>query len=1067
MPRIVICVLVTLALSSITAADQNLELAVPFTDNMILQRQVDAPVWGFDTPGAKVTVEFAGQKKTAVADEHGDWSVKLGPLTASHEERSLKVTNDRNESIVLQGVLVGEVWFSSGQSNMVWVAGKSMCSQLAKTIASAEEDIPIREINIQTESALYPRDRAISEEGWKKSAQAGGFSALSLSFAHELYQELGVPIGILLSAHSNTRIEAFTQRQAIEAHPKLEADAKLMRDADPLTAQGLAAYKQYEADILAWQDAAGEAAFAAARIPSRPRLPGIAGMWRGPSQFFNGKIHPVIPYAVRGAIWCQGTSNSGDGRIYAARMEALAGGWRDAWGMPDMPFYFTQMQSYGESGPDNVGFADIRQAQHLFFINNRKNVGMVVQFDVNADSPGGIHYSNKLHPGMRMARWALAKQYGKDIAYTGPIYSGHTIEGEKVTVAFEEESLFGGLMVGSKGSIREAREPGKYVEPARPTPGEKLNHFRLCGTDKKWYAAEATIVGDTVVVTSPNVPEPVGVQYAYNAAPEGANLYNKAGLPATPFAQIDGKFIFEEDNPAIAAALKAKYARYTDPDYPILQVVEYFRDGAIIQRGLPIPVWGHANVGETVTVTLDGVTQSVKPNKFQQWSVSFPAREGSVKPITLTVESTHGFKRTVRDILVGDVWYLTGSTQLTSEWAYNQRDQDVELPETMPLVREFKRRTKADRFATPRKRQFETGGGKYRSYWATADFSREGQGVTMFAYTFAKALGREGVPQGFMTMSAGRGGNSPAFASPLSWTSFAGVKDLDNPAFEDRLNELFLQYPGTDVARQAVANHLQDVRAFVQQIIQLDEQGANPATFPLKAPGFPEAGKGDVPIDAVPTYAYNWNVSPHTPMAVAGVIWIPAQYSIGYAPENYAAEMEIYAKSLTSTYGQDEVQFIYAQPAGSLVEGVTAPKIPGAKMVTFDQWPKSLKEIAVEMAELAKQFFRSRHLCRLRCPGWLRAAARDRSDFGGPPDLSTNSHPQETFYDVPWPNSIVLAHRRRRTNVARLACLRRRASVPVARPRRKRFTGWRNCTSASAPPSFRRLIQVEMVGAVT
>jgi hypothetical protein len=175
-----------------------------------------------------------------------------------------------------------------------------------------------------------------------------------------------------------------------------------------------------------------------------------------------------------------------------------------------------------------------------------------------------------------MARWALAKQYGKDIAYTGPIYSGHTIEGNKVTVAFESESLFGGLMVGSKGSIREAREPGKYVEPARPTPGEKLNHFRLCGADKKWRAAEATIVGDTVVVTSPHVPKPVGVQYAYNAAPEGANLYNKAGLPATPFAQIDGKFIFEEDNPAIAAALKAKYARYTDPDYPILQIAEYY-----------------------------------------------------------------------------------------------------------------------------------------------------------------------------------------------------------------------------------------------------------------------------------------------------------------------------------------------------------------------------------------------------------------------------------------------------------------------------------------------------------
>jgi hypothetical protein len=252
---------------------------------------------------------------------------------------------------------------------MVWVAGKSMCSQLARTIASAEEDIPIREINIQTESALYPQDRATSEEGWKKSEQASGFSALSLAFANELYEELGVPIGILLSAHSNTRIEAFTQRQAIEAHPKLEADTKLMRDADPLTAQGPGRVQQYERTFLPGKTMP-------ARRRSRPRaspigqsLPGIAGMWRGPSQFFNGKINPVIPYAVRGAIWCQGTSNSGDGRIYAARMEALVRRLARRLGHARHALLLhTDAVLRFAPGPDNVGFADIRQAQHLFFI---------------------------------------------------------------------------------------------------------------------------------------------------------------------------------------------------------------------------------------------------------------------------------------------------------------------------------------------------------------------------------------------------------------------------------------------------------------------------------------------------------------------------------------------------------------------------------------------------------------------------------------------------------------------------------------------------------------------------
>ena len=940
---------------SVSAADQQLELAVPFTDNMILQRESNVPVWGFDEPGNEVSVKFAGQTKTTVADKNGDWMVKLDPLKASGEERELEVRNNKGKSISLKGVLVGEVWFSSGQSNMVWTAGKSMCNELAKEIASAAEDVPIREINIATVSALYPQKRATSEEGWKKASAASGFSALSLSFAHELYKELNVPIGILLSAHSNTRIQAFTQRKAIEDHPKLEKDSDLIHDADPLTKQGREAFVKYGKDLKAWQEEAGRIAEAGGKMPSRPNLPGIAGMWRGPSQFFNGKIAPVIPYAIRGAIWCQGTSNSGDGRIYAARMEALVKGWRDAWGMPGMPFYFTQMQCYGAPDPNNVGFADIRQVQHMYFANNRENVGMVVQSDLNSANPGGIHYYNKLHPGMRMARWALAKQYGKDVACTGPIYSGYKVEGKKVEVSFEKESLFGGLMVGSKGMARDRREPGKFVEPAKPTPGAKLNHFRLCGKDRKWHGAEAKIVGETVVVTSAKVPAPIGVQYAYNAVPENSNLYNKAGLPATPFAAIDGKLIFEEDDLEKAEALKAKYARYTDPDYPILQVAEYYRDGVVLQRNHPIQVWGHANRGVKVTVTLDGVVQSAVANDLQQWSLLFPARKASAKPVTMTVTTSHGFSRTVRDILIGDVWYLTGSTLLSTEWPYDRRAKEIELPKTMPLVREFCRKTKASSFPTPRKRRFETGSGKYRSHWLGADFSKEGSGVTMFAYEFARALNRPGIPQGFITMSSGQGGRNRHLASPLSWTSFQGVRDVKNPAFKDRLDELFLQFPNSGVAKKAIAGHLEEVEEFVKGITEGGKRGADSSGFALKAPSFPEAGKsGTVASDTIPTYTYNWCVSPLTPMGAAGVIWVPSESNLGEDPAHYVAELEIYAESLPGTYGQKNIQFLYAQPANSLVQGIAAPEISGSKSTTFDQWPKSLKIIAAELARMAE-----------------------------------------------------------------------------------------------------------------
>ena len=453
------------------------------------------------------------------------------------------------------------------------------------------------------------------------------------------------------------------------------------------------------------------------------------------------------------------------------------------------------------------------------------------------------------------------------------------------------------------------------------------------------------------------MPEPIGVQYAYNAVPENSNLYNKAGLPATPFAAINGKLIFEEDDLEKAAALKAKYARYTDPDYPILQVVEYFRDGAVIQRDKPIPVWGHANKGVKVTVTLGGVTRTAVANDLQQWSVEFPAMKASTKPITLTVKSSHGHQQNGKEHsrrrrLVSD----RNDACLPVNGRTISATRMPRLPAAMPLVREFRRKTKASTSPTPRKRKFETGGGKYRSSWMTADFSEGDRGVTMFAYQFAKTLNREGIPQGFITMSSGQGGRARQMASPLSWTSFDGVKDIDNPAFQARLDELFLQYPNTDIAKKAADKHVNEVKAFVRTIVAASQQGADLSkAAPLAAPPFPEAGKSRrVGSDMIPTYAYNWCVSPMTPMAVAGVIWVPSENNIGYEPADYAAEMEIYAKSLPDTYGQDQVQFIYAQPAGSLVEGITNPRIPSAKSVTFDQWPKSLKEIAVEMARLAE-----------------------------------------------------------------------------------------------------------------
>jgi len=937
------------------SGESAIELGLPFQDHAILQRGKQAPVWGWSKPGTKVTVEFAGQAKSATADRHGQWMLELEPLTANAQPAEMVIRTNGGDAVTLKDILVGEVWHASGQSNMEWLAGKSMCAGLARELASAEKEVPIRELRTDTVSALYPQTRSTSEQGWKTIKSASGFSALSLAFANELYQELKVPVGILLTSHSNTRIEAFTERKAIEAQPELKSDAEKIHAGDVTTAEGQAAFDQFHRDLAAWQDEAAQLGFPLDRPLNRPGLPGIAGSWRGPTQFFNGKIAPVIPYAIRGSIWCQGTSNSGDSRLYAARMEALVNGWRSAWGMPEMPFYFTQMQCYGDPDPNKVGFADIRQAQHLFFTNNRQQVGMVVQTDLNPANPGNIHYQNKLHPGMRLARWALAHEYGREIAFTGPIYSGYKVEGDKVVVSFEPESLFGGLMVGSKGQERDHRT-GEYVEPAQPTPGQKLTHFRLCGADKQWHVADAVIAGDTVVVRSRQVAEPIGVQYAYSASPLNSNLYNQAGLPATPFAAINGKLIFEYETEAEQiAALEAKYARYIDPDYPIFQVVEYLRDGAVIQRNQPIQVWGHANQGVEVEVTLGDVTQSAIADKRQRWSVTFPARKASAEPITLTAQSNHGHSRIVNNILVGDVWFLTGGRQFRSEWAYNPRDQAANQPPAMPLVREFKMNTNGSWSATPRKRQFETGGGKYRSHWLTADWSKEGHGVTMFAYQFAKALNRPDVPQGFITMSSGRGGRHAFMASPLSWTSFAGVAEVTHPPFQKRLEALRLQDPASAIARKTTAKYVDAVKACQRTIVEASKQGADMAAAPLRFPAFPDASEViDVEPDMIPTYAHNWCVSPFVPMGVSGVIWVPDASNIGHAPDDYAAELEVYARSLPGTYGQDQVQFLYAQPANSLVDGITAPSIPNSQQVKIEAWPKSLKELAAQLGRLAK-----------------------------------------------------------------------------------------------------------------
>lgn len=929
-----------LPLAATEAGKQPLELASPFVDDMILQRQQKVPVWGWAAPGSKVTVAFAGQSKTATAGEKGKWMVALDPLAASHDERELIVSTAKGETITRTGVLVGEVWFSSGQSNMDWIAGKSMCRGLADRLRRSKEDHPVREYTVDTGSSVYLRSRASSEGGWKRAKLAGSFSALSLAFAWELHQELKVPVGILRSTHGATSIEPWTAYEGFAAHPKLQNIAAKIRRSDPTTAEGREAFATYYDDLIAWQAESEKRINRGGSALPRPKLPGIGEEWKGPTRMYNKKIAPLIPYAIRGAIWCQGTHNSGDGEIYASKMEALVNGWRKNWGRPDLPFYFTQMQCYGQPGPDSVGFADIREAQRLFFMS-AKNVGMVLQHDLNPSRPTGIHYYNKLDPGKRLARWALAHQYGRDIPYTGPIYRSHRIEGDRVRVQFEQRGKGGGLMVASKGMEADGKQnPDAYVEPARETKGAKLQHFRLAGEDRVWHAAEAVIVGDEVVITSSAVPEPVGVQYAYSASPIGANLYNRAGLPATPFAYFKGKQLFEAENPAVLAKAAA---RARQASTPYLQVATLFRPHAVIQRDLPVPVWGFARSGTKITVRFGAQTKTTVAGEFEDWRVTLDPMPASVKGRDLTVTCNNGPATTVPDVVVGDVWVLTGSTKVAGELVPSNRDSE-ETP-ALPLVREFRIRTKARRFREPRKRRMEIGGGKYRSSWRPVTFTEPKVDTSVVGYYFASQVQEAGVPVGMITLGA----DNP----PLTWVSYGGLQEA--AGFEKERDELNLLYPNTESGKAAVKDYIETLGRYNRKVADLlKAHDELPEELAASPPAFPQPLRNQWARHTEnATLTYNFCICPLTPLAVRGVVWIPGEHNIGESVSRYAPALSAYAASLVETYGQKSVPFLYAQPSAALVEGIARPRIGNAVSLEFDRWPKSLRHVATKLGSLA------------------------------------------------------------------------------------------------------------------
>jgi sialate O-acetylesterase len=473
---------------------------------MVLQRDVAVPVWGWAGAGERVTVTFAGQTKTATADAKGKWLVKLEPMPASAEPRVMEVSG----SAKIQNVLVGEVWLCSGQSNMAWTVSSSKDFETEKAAAKSPAVRMFRE-----DSGPNPSAQEKCSGRWSVCSPdtVGGFSATAYFFGREVHQKLAVPVGLINSSVGGTPIESWTSRDVMQGKPEFaplfERWDKAQAAWNPAKAQA-----QYEKQMAEWKDAEAKAKAEGKQPPRQPQKPVEPRLaTHNPGNLFNGKIAPLVPYAIRGAIWYQGESNAGTPALYATQLPLMIKDWRSRWGQGDFPFAWVQLPNFRKRTDDPgapSSWAILREG--MLRTLSVPNTGMAITIDVGEEND--IHPKNKQDVGKRLALWALAKVYGQKVAASGPLLAGHKVSGSEVTLSFTHTD--GGLVA----------------------KGGELKGFAIAGADKKWHWANAKIVGNTLVVSSADVKEPAAVRYAWAENPD-CNLYNGAGLPASPFRTDD------------------------------------------------------------------------------------------------------------------------------------------------------------------------------------------------------------------------------------------------------------------------------------------------------------------------------------------------------------------------------------------------------------------------------------------------------------------------------------------------------------------------------------------------
>ena len=553
-PRLVSGAL-ALWMAGASAALADVKMPAIFGDHMVLQQDGKIPVWGTAEPGESVKVTVGSGAAEAKADTDGRWRVELAALPSSSAATTMTITG--KNSITYQDVLIGDVWLASGQSNMEYAVNGLPASGpvTAKQALERAANPQVRLFLVARQTGIFPKTDFQGKWEVCSPDTAGKFSAIAYFFGLELQSDLKRPIGLIGSYWGGTPAQTWTSLEALKSVPSEAggvAQVQKQRDAYPRDPAAQAALMaDFQAQLKSWQtnvDIPFQAVFKKwqeeaqiARAAGKPEPPrpnessnhpnSPEGETFQPAILYDGMIAPLIPYAIKGAIWYQGESNAGGwGEGYDALLEALITDWRSRWGQGDFPFLIVGLANIDDRFPvpTDSGWAGVRDGQAKT-AQKLPNTGLALALDIGAAH--NIHPPDKLDVARRLVASAKHIAYGQDIVSSGPRFAGMTAEGDKVRLKYED--VGSGLAIGTAPWFSD-----DYPKPS----STELVGYAVAGEDKKWTWARARIEGQEVVVWSDQAPKPVAVRYGWANNPE-VNLYNKEGFPAVPFRTDDWPFV--------------------------------------------------------------------------------------------------------------------------------------------------------------------------------------------------------------------------------------------------------------------------------------------------------------------------------------------------------------------------------------------------------------------------------------------------------------------------------------------------------------------------------------------